>query len=578
MMILLSWYLLARLVLAARGQELSVPSFWGKTSNASREERINATASAIDAFLLSDSFFVDGVNSDLPADNSWPYGELLARLADFDILTNQTKYKDVAQKRYLPALERLDPKAALQDRSYAYAATRAYLAYQDEGFLRIAKDYWSSSQRLTISQADVQSSEIPGKPTANSSNIFLNCTTKSGNFTFVGATLQDGVPDGNDLWVTLISTAGHLSLTVALADIASDLDQTYIVPAQEQADFMRAALYKGNGMFRNWIRPDQKGCPSGDDRTISLFDAGSSMQALSAFALASKNSSFMDIIKEMAQSSTLVKDWNTSGGVLDTEMARPSTKGSDAEVTAATQGMLRSYYDLVVSDDTSASDLRTFLRAYLDLQYAALTKRAPFPSNAQNLYGKGLLPDTRFNADYQLLAITTLLGGVISGDNVTSSDSGGNKDSSDHTTSTGSGAPVGAIVGGVVGGILGLLLIAAGFYYYLRRRRQSEPLPIAEPYSAMAPSMASSASPPVPTSSFVPFRSGKYERRVSVASPASGIAESTTSASITNAPESRSSRVHEATTAELVTILNQRLRNERWNANDSPPEYHRSVV
>ncbi|KAK1215034.1 hypothetical protein PQX77_022384 [Marasmius sp. AFHP31] len=367
MIILLSWYLLARLVLAAWGQELSVPSSWIKTSNASREERINATASAIDAFLLSDTFFADGANGSLPANDSWPYGELLARLADFDLLTNQTRYKDVAQKRYLPALERLDPQAALRDRSYAYAATRAYLAYQDEGFLRIAKDYWNSSQRLTISQADVRSGDLPAKPTVDSSHIFLTCINKPSNFTLAGGTLQDGVPDGDDLWITLISTAGHLTLTVSLADIASDLDQTYIDPAKEQADFMLTALYKGDGVFHNWIRPDQKNCPSGDDHSISLFDAGFSMQALSAFALASKNSSFMNILKEMAHSSTLVKDWNTSGSILDTELARSSTKGSDAEVTAATQGLLRSYYDLVVSDDT-ASDLRAFLRAYLGLQ------------------------------------------------------------------------------------------------------------------------------------------------------------------------------------------------------------------
>ncbi|KAJ8072184.1 hypothetical protein PM082_015742 [Marasmius tenuissimus] len=341
---------------------------------------------------------------------------------------------------------------------------------------------------------------------------------------------------------------------------------------------MLTALYKGSGVFRNWIRPDQKNCPSGDDKTISLFDAGSTMQALSAFALASKNSTFVDILRAMAQSSNLQKDWNSPGGILDTELARPSTKGSDAEVTDATQGLLRSYYDLVVSDDT-ASDLRTFVRAYLEVQYTALANRAPLASNAQNLYGKGLLPGNQLNPDYQLLAITTLLGGVISGDNVTSSAPGGGNDSGDPTTGTsGSRVPVGAIVGGVVGGIVGLLLIAAGIYYYMRRRRQSQSSPTPEPYPAATSEVASFSSPVVSTSNCLPFRSGKYERQASVVPVSPGITDITTSASITNPSESRSSRIHEATTAELVTILNQRLRNERWDANESPPEYRGSVV
>jgi len=43
---------------------------------------------------------------------SWPYGDVLAEMAQFDLLTSQTKYKDVVNKFFLPSLQGLrgDPQ------------------------------------------------------------------------------------------------------------------------------------------------------------------------------------------------------------------------------------------------------------------------------------------------------------------------------------------------------------------------------------------------------------------------------------------------------------------------------------
>ena len=50
-----------------------------------------------------------------------------------------------------------------------------------------------------------------------------------------------------------------------------------------------------------------------------------------------------------------------------TEYARPFTKGDDGDVTFTMQNLLRSFHDLAVND-TTAPDLRTYLRAYLVVQ------------------------------------------------------------------------------------------------------------------------------------------------------------------------------------------------------------------
>ncbi|KAK1221946.1 hypothetical protein PQX77_015236 [Marasmius sp. AFHP31] len=112
MLIVLSWYLLTQLIHTVCSEELSVPSFWDKsTVEASREERINRTAEAIDAFIASDALFTSIQPPTNLSERHWPHGTFLTLIADFDIFTNQTRYKRIAQERFLPALRRTTPNS-----------------------------------------------------------------------------------------------------------------------------------------------------------------------------------------------------------------------------------------------------------------------------------------------------------------------------------------------------------------------------------------------------------------------------------------------------------------------------------
>ncbi|KAK1233830.1 hypothetical protein PQX77_002996 [Marasmius sp. AFHP31] len=571
MVLLLNYYLLAQLILTAWANNLSVPPSWVKpTVEASREERINRTVEAIDAFIASDALFTSTRPPSKLPDQYWPYGEFLALIADFDIFTNQTRYKPIAQERLLPALQRTTPDTVIVSAlpplivgnkfRYGYAATRAYLAYQDEGFLSTARDYWGTNRSLTISYADVQSNSSPAKSKVNAA-MSMACSKPGSEYTLAGGTFHS--TDQNDLLITTGSTADYLTFTVSLATVPSNLDPAYMTLASQMGQFMRTTLYQGSGTFYSKIPVGNSDCPlRRNDSGTAVSDAAVTTQSLSLLTLSSKNDDFTDILREVARRAT-GSIWNSADGVLDTQKVSLTTGDNTAQHS---QRLVRSCFDSVRGD--GASDLKAYLRAYLAVQYDALVKLATFPSGVPNLYGTGLRPESHIIPEAQIRAITILLGGVMSSDNATSPNGPGTADAA--TSDTGR-APIGAIVGGVVGGILGLALVMVGCYYYFRRRRQMQsPPPTMDSYPTMTSPMAPSAPPPIST--LQPLRSGAYMKGAPLISP--DVTQSTVSSSISLPSEFQSSRMHELTTAELITMLNQRLRNEQWDANESPPEYY----
>ncbi|KAK1221952.1 hypothetical protein PQX77_015242 [Marasmius sp. AFHP31] len=559
MIILLSWYFLAQLALAVRGKELSVPSSWNSTVEASREERITRTAEAIDAFIASDGRFTSPQPPSNLSDTYWPHGELLALIANFDIFTNQTRYKRIAQERFLPALQQTKPNL----NRYGYAATRAYLAYRDEGFLDIAKDYWASNRSLMLSEEDVKSNSSSAKSKINSTMSLACSKPRSEPYTLAGGTFHS--TNETDLLITTGTTADYLTLTVSLANVSSNQDPAYMTSASQMGRFMLHTIYKGSGDFYSNIpvgKPDvgEPDCPHRrNDSHAAVSDAAVAMQALSILGLNTKDDDTADVLREIARRTTGTT-WNSADGVLDAQKF-PQETGNSVQVS---QRLLHSYFHLALGD--GASDLRTYLRAYLAIQYDALVKQATFASGVPNLYGPGLRPESQLNAEAQILAITTLLGGVISSDNLTSPNDPRTTEATTPDTGSRGRIPIGAIVGGVIGGVLGLVLAIAGSYYYLRWRRQLQSLPTMDPY----PTMIFPISQP-PSSAPLPFRSGKYEKRAPPTGPF--VAENRAMSSIPPTSESQTSRMQEPTTAELVTILNQRLRNDRWDTNERPPTY-----
>ncbi|KAJ8072172.1 hypothetical protein PM082_015730 [Marasmius tenuissimus] len=296
------------------------------------------------------------------------------------------------------------------------------------------------------------------------------------------------------------------------------------------SQFMQDALYKKSGIFHSGITPGKQDCPAhGDVDTTAVSDAAFTMQALSSLALNANGDGLKNILISMTQHTT-GNTWNSDDGVLDPQRFPTETENN----VHTSQQLLRSYFNLAFDEGDLYPKLKTYIRTYLAVQYNALVGQSTFASDAPNLYGTGSKHKRQLDPDAQLLAITTLLGGVISSENPTTPD----------IDSRGRRPQIGVIVGGIVGGVLGLFLVAAVCYYYLRRRRQLRSLPIVDPY------------PVVISEKTVSWRN--FVKPQKAPGPPS-IAVATISATIPPAVEPRPSRMRKA--------------DKRPDLDDSPPEY-----
>ncbi|PBK86143.1 hypothetical protein ARMGADRAFT_941017, partial [Armillaria gallica] len=77
------------------------------------------------------------------------------QMAEFDRLTNQTKYKQTLKQIF--ALAKMTSPEFLTTTNYGYAAAQAYMIYQDSDFLDFAVVSWTSARRYTISKEEAAS-------------------------------------------------------------------------------------------------------------------------------------------------------------------------------------------------------------------------------------------------------------------------------------------------------------------------------------------------------------------------------------------------------------------------------------
>ncbi|PBK61070.1 hypothetical protein ARMSODRAFT_965256 [Armillaria solidipes] len=148
---LLVCILVVPFIVSGAAQDLT-PSISWKNPNitSSKDERISIVSAALDkavSMLQSNGQFNDS-SYGIP-------GRLCAQMAEFDRLTNQTKYKQTL-KQYFALAETVSPeflnKMVDYGLNYGYAAARAYTAYQDPDFLALAVTSWASARRYTISK------------------------------------------------------------------------------------------------------------------------------------------------------------------------------------------------------------------------------------------------------------------------------------------------------------------------------------------------------------------------------------------------------------------------------------------
>ncbi|KAL0071998.1 hypothetical protein AAF712_000921 [Marasmius tenuissimus] len=246
------------------------------------------------------------------------------------------------------------------------------------------------------------------------------------------------------------------------------------------------------------------------------------------------------------------------------------------------RGLAATYY----RNNTQSSDLRTFVREYLGVQYNAVLNNARGQGNNSNLYGSSwTTPPSplNFSLQSQTNALSILLAAIpLHNDSDTLSNrpspTGGGGGSGPRQTRPSIGVVVGAVLGGLAAaGLLAFLV----FWLIRRRNRRQKPTldtieerphdstrnQTVEPFTSMGERNREGAKDGKLPSGRAPRdweRGG--DERTSI-----GLNYATdTDASSSQGPYGSESMIP---TADLIRLLNRRLQGVEWRGDEQPPDY-----
>ncbi|KAK0216387.1 hypothetical protein IW262DRAFT_214172 [Armillaria fumosa] len=553
-------------------QDLTPSNSWKNPNiTLSKDDRIGIAGAALDKavrMLQSNGQFNDSTY-DIP-------GRLYAQMAEFDRLTNQTKYKETL-KQYFVLAESVSPDF-LNKINYGYAAVRAYTAYQDPNFLALAVTSWTSAKRYTISKEQAAAGTIDVK------QFSLSPTCQ-------GSTLTGGTyfsTESNDTNLHSIATGFFLAVSALLAEATSN--QTYLDAAIESASFIQSHLLDPSNTVMAFMSSKlNENCSV--YTTAYSPDTGIFLEGLVILADITRNASTQALLHSIIVAVITDTSWQGSDGILSV-----ATDGGYYIVRA-----LAAFYER----NTTSSDLREYIKEYISVQYNAVIEKAT--SGGSNIYGIPWTgpPSTSFSSANQTVAMSALLGGIQLLDNQSSSTPINSPTSSaiPHANTTTSPLPpkknpTGAIVGGVVGGMAVLAVVILGALLLCRRQRHRNHQPLVVNWRSsrtLTPFMASSfRAPEIPRQHRIiegknaryPVPSGGDSSPSSRAVDADAAARSlrmdmrTAAATQHGAATGplnplQAERREDMPTEELLRLLHERLQPGRWNdsGDEPPPEY-----
>lgn len=452
------WTLVALGWASAAAPDLKPSTSWRKPNiTTSRDERISIASAALEKALSN--LQPNGMFSDSAYGTP---GMLYAHMAEFDRLTNQTKYKDTL-KQYFSLVESANSGFLNEFMNYGliygYAAARAYAAYQDSDFLGFAVTSWTSGRLYTINDSQAASGIMYGKEIQISSSC-QNATMAGGTF---------WCTDSNQPELDCLGTGSFLAVSALLAE--ATYNQTYINASIESANFIQNHLLNPSNIVLDSIS-SQSNESCAVDSSIYPYNSGIFIEGLAILADIAQGSS-----AEALLPSTIIATVSESGVWQGTDgVIAINGTGGYFIVRALTE---------VYERNTISSDLREYVKEYLGVQYNAVVDLAQ-SANGSNVYGMpwtGPQSVPTFNSDAQTTALTALISSLLFTDDQPLSNP-----STNTTTTSGSGSAsasstkkylAGVIAGGVIGGIALLsTLIVVALFLYKRHRKKNHGAPL----------------------------------------------------------------------------------------------------
>ncbi|KAF9256994.1 hypothetical protein L218DRAFT_1006709 [Marasmius fiardii PR-910] len=400
-----------------------------------------------------------------------------AQLAEFDIITQQTAYKDVFQALFTQAVKGFSTTLL-----YGYAAIRAYTAYNDPTFQSLAEGLWNQAWAYVITDATVSSQKIASK----TPGVRDSCNGKS----FVGAVFENptNATDGS----IDPRTVGHfLTLSALLAELTKNT--TYTQAATQSLQFLKDFMYypRSNAGNEPWAYGlDNRACDDKTPQPVWYPISGNIIEGLAILtsltgdgdgSMRNTLSINLNILpRPIIRRSNLIRIYFSLQETIDFSTTFRESQRQDGVIVLSVPisnlptGDPHLIRALSVACRRNQTLLTDSLANFVNIQYNALLTNATF--NGSNMYSGSWIgpPERGLEAINQTYASMVLVHGITLGKTTTgtgtspTSPQGTNSD--DTPTSAGS-APVGSIVGGILGG-LALLSIIMAALFFLRRRRQ----------------------------------------------------------------------------------------------------------
>ncbi|KAJ7238629.1 hypothetical protein C8J57DRAFT_1373493, partial [Mycena rebaudengoi] len=397
-------------------------------------------------------------------------------MAEFDLMTNQTRYRDILEEKLGQTLGAHAGFSAPM--AYGHASIKAYAAYKTKTFLDFAVQSWTFNRQYTLSQSDISSGRTSVK-------AFL-LSTVCDQATTVGGTFWS-TDNRNNTDIAALSTG----LSALLAEATSD--PVYLQAASESADFIQAHLINDAKIVSDILAAAKdRNCFHSDPR-IS-YNSGLAIQGLAVLASITNSASTRVLLNDILSAAVAFNGWQGYDGIIH-----------DIGGVRIVDGLRAAYTRNVVRPE-----FREDIKAYLGVQYNAVLDLST--KSGSNIYSRAWLgpPATTFTGVGQTDGLSALLAVIPlePGPSSTGQSSGSPSQTGDNKSpppppSPPKKVPVGAIAGGVVGGVALLAAVFLSLRALRRRRRNTEIVMsglITEPFLAPGSSQYTLTTPPATTS------------------------------------------------------------------------------
>ncbi|KAL0071989.1 hypothetical protein AAF712_000912 [Marasmius tenuissimus] len=548
------------------------PAWKDKDIIISTKERIDIARNAIDKAITMTVDANEQIKFD--DDNYGSIGRLFSQMAQFDMLTNQTIYKQ-RLLTYFPQAEKFQPGfidlAMNCGLSFSIAATQAFRAYSDQSFLAWAELAWRGGEIFTLKEEQLQT----GKVDRRNITISPSCNGLS----TAGGTFWVDRP--NDSYVNSLGTGASSVLAEATKN------STYVEFGLKSRQFYRYHLRNPKGTILDGKHLD--GCAPGTRAYPAnsglMIEGLAVLLSVSDQDTADISSELLEIVNNTVSSAI----WYSQEGILTADI---STQASIELVGQYVVRGLAATYDR----NTTRSSLRTFIREYLGVQYNAVLNNARGQGSDNDTYSipwtssQGPSSSRKVSLDTQVNALTMLVAGIpIQNDpsdppvqNDPSDPPGAPEPQVTSTESKGGPSNWGAIVGAVLGGLATVCLLIVLVLWLVRRRRKSTnstgvmnaiPLPTEsanqnqiEPFTVTEKDVSRD----VPDGELA----SKDHRPPPSRHESRDLSDfSSTYLEDTHSIANSSRALSMVSTARIFDLLNRRLRGVEWPEDEQPPDY-----